>query len=262
MPIPIFLSYPEPFTVKQENFINKVKTELETNGFTPRTYGVTDVGMSVPLIDIKRMMDECYGLLSIAFKRYYVEKGMSKPDPDLAGNVPVDISKCWITSPYCHIESAMAFQINMPILIFREKEVIADGIFKHGVIDAYMPEFNIDDDKYFNDIKWTQLFDEWRQKNIEYKTKKQFKTNDIIEHIMSLCVCQGKKISCDELYKMFENTIDPTQTNYDGQKINNPDHFIRQLESYLDVDDIEAKYKLPWHSIRSDYIDICKSFFY
>lgn len=47
-----------------------------------------------------------------------------------------DISNKWLTSPYCHIEAAMVFQIELPVLVFREKGVIDDGILEKGVLGS------------------------------------------------------------------------------------------------------------------------------
>lgn len=101
---------------------------LVQNDFKPETLGVTFHDISAPLENIKKKMNECFGLLSIAFRRAYIEKGTGKLNTDLEDQEEYPVSKKWLTSPYCQIEPSMAFQIGVPILIFREKEVIDDGI--------------------------------------------------------------------------------------------------------------------------------------
>lgn len=73
------------------------------------------------------------------------------------------ISNQWLTSPYCQIEPAMAFQIGLPVLILRETGVIADGILERGVFGAYMPEFNLNGnvDDYFASAEWGQIIQKW-----------------------------------------------------------------------------------------------------
>ncbi len=172
MPTPIFLSYPNPYTAAQENFIDSVKKHLTDNSFSPLTLGVTDYAMEAPLVKIRDMMSQCYGLLSIAFRRGYIEKGKTKPD----SSHEYDISDNWLTSPYCYIEPAMAFQLNMPVLIFRENQVIEDGILEKGVLGSYMPEFCLDSphNNYFESKAWNQLFDQWKKKVLEYYKFKDF----------------------------------------------------------------------------------------
>lgn len=263
--IPIFLSYAKPFNKNQNIFINKVKSHLKENGFTSLTLGDTYVGISQPLVNIKDMMNICYGLLSIAFRRAYIQIGTGKLNVEFADQEEYDISNKWITSPYCHIEPSMAFQIGMPILIFREKGVIDDGILEKGVIPLHMPVFDLDSsiDEYFESLLWTKLLKDWKKLVLEYKTKKLFEEDDIIKHIISYSICEGKKISSDELYNMFNNTIDHDRTNYYGQKLNHYGHFLNQLRSYLRADDnLEKRYYIRDHSLNSDYIQICKDFFY
>lgn len=258
MQIPIFLSYAKPFNKNQERFINKVNLHLEENGFTSQTLGVNYHGISAPLVNIKTMMSECYGLLSIAFRRAYVEKGTGKPGTELANQEEYDISEKWITSPYCQIEPSMAFQIGMPILIFRENEVIADGILEKGVIPHYMPVFDLDTpiDEYFKSSEWTKLIKDWKVLVLKYKTKKLFEEDDIIKHIISCSICEGRQISFSGLYNMFNNTIDHDKTNH-------YDLFLNQLRSYLrlEADDLETRYKITDHSLYSDYITSCHNFF-
>ncbi|URZ14081.1 hypothetical protein [Clostridium felsineum] len=57
----------------------------------------------------------------------------------------------------------MAFQIGLPILIFLEKGVIADGILEKGVVGTYMPEFHLDRliDNYFKSDEWKKLIGKW-----------------------------------------------------------------------------------------------------
>lgn len=238
---------------------------LVQNDFKPETLGVTFHDISAPLENIKKKMNECFGLLSIAFRRAYIEKGTGKLNTDLEDQEEYPVSKKWLTSPYCQIEPSMAFQIGVPILIFREKEVIDDGILQKGVLPYYMPEFDLNKpiDEYFESNQWIDLFEAWKALVLKYKTKKLFEEDDIIKHIISYSICEGKKISFDELYNMFNNTIDYDRKNYYGKSINNYDQFLNQLKSRLGVNesDLEARYKIKGHSLNSDYITICTNFY-
>lgn len=273
IPVPIFLSYAKPFNKKQEEFIEKVILHFEQNDFDPKTLGEDDYGhgfhgIATPMENIRDKMKECFGLLSIAFRRTYIEKGTGKLNADIEGQEVYDISKKWITSPYCHIEPSMAFQINMPILIFREKGVIADGILEKGVVPYYMPEFDLDKpiDEYFKSSHWIHLFEAWKALVLKYKTEKLFGEDDIIKHIISYSICKGKNITIDELFNMFKNTIDFSDIDfskhYDGTYHNDYETFLNQLKSRLGVkgEDLETEYKIK-KSLYSDYITICTNFF-
>ncbi|WP_197073658.1 hypothetical protein NYE80_07640 [Paenibacillus sp. FSL H7-0357] len=122
---------------------------------------MTDYDMDAPLTAIRRLMLESNGIITIAFRRAFIEKGIGKPNGDI-GQDSYDISNNWMTSPYSHIEPAMAFQIGLPILIFREDGVIAEGILEQGVTGLYMPEFNLDKQiNYFDTLEWTQVIGKW-----------------------------------------------------------------------------------------------------
>lgn len=163
MGIPVFLSYPQPYLKTQEKFINNVIEYLRERGLEAKTLGVTDYDMNAPLVAIRRLMSESNGLLTVAFRRAYIEKGTGKPSTDMPKMKEYDISDKWITSMYCHIEPAMAFQIGLPILIFRECGVIDDGILEKGVTGLYMPEFDLDEpvEQYFKSDEWKQVIGRW-----------------------------------------------------------------------------------------------------
>jgi len=61
------------------------------------------------------------------------------------------------------VRLSMAYQLGLPILIFRQKGVIADGILERGVVGLYMPEFDLDKsvDHYFASAEWHGVIGEW-----------------------------------------------------------------------------------------------------
>jgi hypothetical protein len=161
--ISVFLSYPKPYMEVQEDFINKVCHHLDGLGLAPRTLGVTDYDMDAPLKAIRRLMLESNGIITIAFRRTYVEKAVVNHGSDIHGRFSYHVSDQWLTSPWAHIEPAMAFQIGLPILIFREKGVMEDGVLEKGVVGTYMPEFDTTSpfDDYFAAPEWNDLIRKW-----------------------------------------------------------------------------------------------------
>ncbi len=155
----IFLSYPRPYNGKQENFIKQVSEYLVVRGFEPRTLGVTDYDTTAPLNTIRRILNESNGLITFAFRRTIIDNGRIRPHTKHEEK----ISNQWLTSPFCQIEPAMAYQMGLPILILRELGVIADGILEKGVVGSYMPEFNLNDsnNKYLESEEWNQIINQW-----------------------------------------------------------------------------------------------------
>lgn len=85
-----------------------------------------------------------------------------KPNSNI-GQKETDLSGSWLSSPYCQIEPAMAFQLGLPVLIFRETGVLEDGILEKGVLGIYMPEFDLNKpiDSYFQSDEFLQMIGKW-----------------------------------------------------------------------------------------------------
>ena len=163
MGISIFLSYPKPSFRSQQEFINRVIDYLSGRGLEPRTLGVTDYDMDAPLKAIRRLMMESNGLITVAFRRTLVERAVIRPGTDLLGSKESLLENQWLTTPWAHIEPAMAYQLGLPILLLRETGVIADGLLERGVVGLYMPEFEVggDIDKYFRSAEWNGVMGRW-----------------------------------------------------------------------------------------------------
>ena len=182
----VFLSCPTPYLKVQQTFIDRLKADLEGRCLLPRTVGVTDFDMRAPLSSIRSLMLDCNGLIAIAFRRHQIKEGTEKPISD-TGAKSNDISGKWFTTPWCQIEPAMAFQIGLPVLIFREKGVLDEGILQKGVFGTYMPEFDLPEynlfkmcaskeresqereskahiDKYFASDEYKQIIKSWESK--------------------------------------------------------------------------------------------------
>ena len=155
----VFLSYPRPYNSDQEAFIENLSAYLKQHGYEPRTLGITDYDMSAPLKAIRRLMLESNGLITIAFRRAQIITGTGKPNT----LDEYSLSGQWLTSPYSHIEPAMAFQIGLPVLVIRETGVLADGILEQGVLGSYMPEFNLENSptEYLESREFSDIIRQW-----------------------------------------------------------------------------------------------------
>jgi hypothetical protein len=163
MAISVFLSYPKPCFGRQQEFVERVYHYLTSRGLEPRTLGVTDYDMDAPLTAIRRLMLESNGLITIAFRRTFVEKGTARLRTDIANLAESSIDGAWMTTPWAHIEPAMAYQLGLPILIFREAGVMADGVLEKGVVGLYMPEIDLDRpvEHYFKSPEWNAIIGRW-----------------------------------------------------------------------------------------------------
>jgi hypothetical protein len=160
---PVFFSYPKPWAPEQMTFIDAVSEYLKVRGFEPRTLGVTDYDMDAPLRAIRRLMLESNGIVTVALRRIHIASGIAKrlnEDGRLEDSV---VDDRWLSTPWAHIELAMAYQLGLPILIFRERGVIADGVLEPGIVGVYVPAVDLTQDieTYFSSPEWTQPIGQW-----------------------------------------------------------------------------------------------------
>ena len=148
---------------EQEKFISKVSEYLDDRGFAPRTLGVTDYDTDAPLKAIRRLMMESNGLITVAFRRTFIEKGSGNYRTNIAALKSYELNDQWITSPWAHIEPAMAYQVGLPTLILREAGVMEEGVLQKGVVGTYMPQFSVSGslDEYFDSPEWSDLIRKW-----------------------------------------------------------------------------------------------------
>jgi len=159
----IFLSYPKPWYDNQKLFIERVVEYFQGRGFEPRTLGVTDYDMDAPMQGVRRLLLECNGFAGVALRRAHIERGtrmVRGSDGELHAE---DSDDHWLTTPWVHIEPAMAFQVGLPIVIFRERGVVIDGVLDPGVAGIHMPEIDLDCDldAYFSSNEWLQPISQW-----------------------------------------------------------------------------------------------------
>ena len=161
--ISVFLSYPKPFMDEQQQFIDRVSSYLDSRGFAPRTLGVTDYDMDAPLKAIRRLMLESNGLITVAFRRTFIHSGTANYRTNIDDLEPYALNEQWFTSPWAHIEPAMAYQLGLPILLLKEQGVIEEGLFEKGVVGTYMPVFDVNGslEEYFTSPEWNGLIWKW-----------------------------------------------------------------------------------------------------
>jgi hypothetical protein len=147
MPIPIFLSHPKPHNDAQSSFLENLQNYLKDSkgmDLDPLTLGETYYDWQNPLAGIRRLMLTSNGVLVIALRRYFIKNGEERRINKQRTAEVKEISGFWMTSPWCHIEAAMAFQLGLPLLILIESDVHPDGILEKGVVGNYLPEFDLD----------------------------------------------------------------------------------------------------------------------
>jgi len=160
---PVFVSRPTPHLAAQVRFDEDLHHELRKRGFEPFTLGPgSTYDNDAPLVGIRRLMTHCCGLISVAFRRTSAQSVIRKPGADLPAAAEEPLGDIWFTSPYCQIEPAMAFQLGLPILVLKERGVLAEGVLEKGVTGLYLPEFDtLSDDSFLAGEECQRLLDQW-----------------------------------------------------------------------------------------------------
>jgi len=173
--INIFVSHSSPINREQLAFRDALWEYLKKHGMDAVTLGYNIYDMEYPLRGIKNWMEQCYGLICIGFRRSQIQNGSVYKKAVIKDrytiqneNEPGDsLNSKWLTSPFCHIETAMAYQFDIPILVFRESGVISDGMLETGNMGLYMPEFSLNQktpEDYMYSKEFNQLMALWMER--------------------------------------------------------------------------------------------------
>lgn len=160
MTIGVFLSHPTPHLQCQVSFLSQAEQYLIEQGLSVQTLGRSSYDMDAPLAGIRRLMVGCCGLLCVAFRRSLARSLESRSGADIDGASPHIHPEVWLTSPYCQIEPAMAYQLGLPILVMKERGVLGEGVLERGVTGLYLPEFDCSQD-IFRNANWTSVVQQW-----------------------------------------------------------------------------------------------------
>lgn len=166
--VPIYLSYPTPHTSLQLKFIEYLKEDLIKRGVFPRNVGSSEYSMDAPLTAISRVMTEVQGCLCVAFRRVYIENAVMKKGANVSGQQQENMNQYWYTSPFVHIEPAIAIQMKLPTLIFKEKGVAREGMLDPAIRGFYLPEFELSAEEpisaFFESQMYVQLIEQYMEK--------------------------------------------------------------------------------------------------
>jgi hypothetical protein len=180
---PIFLSWSRPVTEEIDSFrwqfVRNVVTYLHDRlDMLPVTCGVNVETGDEPLRSIRRNLDRCDGLLAIALGKLYVEHGaIGRENTDHRTYDRETVDGMWVTSPFIHMEVAMAFQAGIPIRVIVERGVVTDGVLDDRVLGRqYKVEVDFAGDRtvaeILEDDHWREPMREWAEKVRQTRQRK------------------------------------------------------------------------------------------
>lgn len=164
MMINIFVSRPNSLSEEQENTIKEIEKLFKERDLVMRTIGTTDFPNVAPMLAVQNLMKECCGTLILGFPQTIIENGISKQNTPNEKNIENII----IPTPWNHIESAIAFNLNIPMLIIKDKE-INGGIFDIGTTGHFIHTFDLSTQEWIKEPRFLQPFNEWYKDIISKK---------------------------------------------------------------------------------------------
>lgn len=145
--IQVFLSRPNPFLLSHQQFLDALQRQLGQSLIKTVTLQADNYDLSDTVGYLKGMIRHCYGIIIVAFKQIFIEKGSKKKgaisNSTFFHSQEEDISGQALTSPFCHIEGAIGLVNDLPLLIFTEKGVREDGIIQGGRFSTKVTPFDL-----------------------------------------------------------------------------------------------------------------------
>jgi hypothetical protein len=164
--IRVFLSHARARTLEQDNLVLLLVSFLESHGFEASSFEITKHDVVSPFTGIQSAISAASGIVCVALRRTFIERGTRNFKPNLQGVTPERLDGQWLTSSWLQVETSIAFQMGLPVLILREAGVIADGVLEPDIIGDRTPEFSLDGEdvgRYLQRLEQTTAFRKWRQ---------------------------------------------------------------------------------------------------
>lgn len=141
----IFLSRPTWVGPEYEQGLELFIRYLTDSNFSPRTLGTTDYPTQSPLDEVILLMQQCKGAIILGYPQIFVESGRIKNETI---DSPISLGTEWN-----HIEAALAYSLNIPILVIHDLNV-SRGIFCRGTINSFLYSTDLKNPNWFmeNDI--------------------------------------------------------------------------------------------------------------
>ena len=171
--ITVFLSRPNPFLLKQELFLEKLKRLFDELGIQTITLQADNYDLSDSMNYLKGMIRRCYGIVIVAFRQYFIDKGFKKKggndNPAFFYPNEIDISGQALTSPFCQIEGTIGILNDLPLLILNEDGIREEGILQGGRFCTKTDHFDLDNmDNFFSNEAIRRKIQVWAGRVFDY----------------------------------------------------------------------------------------------
>lgn len=127
----VFLSVGRISNAEQETFLKKLEEKLTKRDLHTKTIGRNTFTSAQPLERIREVMRQSRGLIVLAYERTVIETGIEHGP---LGDDPTKLEGRLLSTPWHHVELAMAKMLELPTFVVLQKGVHQEGLLedKHG----------------------------------------------------------------------------------------------------------------------------------
>jgi len=129
--IPVFFSVGSPHIEEQVAYIEKLKAHLLKYDINLKTLDGDDWDPLDPLNPIRRQMEDCKGCLVLAMERFHVKEGIVKR----GSQQEKVIEQQNYATPWSQIEATLAYQLQLPFIILKEKSLKGEGMLDDSLFE-------------------------------------------------------------------------------------------------------------------------------
>ena len=167
--IPVFLSVGAPHTEAQKKYVEFLKRKLADYDIQLDTLGDSFWSVKNPLSPIQKKMKEVYGCVVLAMERFYSKEGIYKRGGAQEKNAQDE----YFSTAWTQIEAAMAYQMELPILILKEERLKGEGMLDGSIHEWLIIRVNPENPYELDDEPIRSFIKSWIQEVKQYKAKRE-----------------------------------------------------------------------------------------
>ena len=137
----VFISVGGAPTPKQAEASDSIFRSLELAGLSPRQMKKNEWSSEQPLRAIRKVMEECHGVVVIVFSRYTFPQGTERQKD----GTDVPISDVHLPTVWNQIEAAMGYMRGVPLLLIAEHGIRKEGLLEQYDWQVYWTDFDRED---------------------------------------------------------------------------------------------------------------------
>jgi hypothetical protein len=170
----IFVSVGGTATNEQESFVRAVEDRLRSEGLIPHTVGRNTFSADAPLKTVTELMDECSGMVVVAFERYYFPSGLEKR----GGAKEVVLSEVRLPTAWNQVEAGMAYSRGLPLLVIVEAGLKSEALLQRGY-DWYVQWVRLEG-AALTSLEFNSVLASWKQKVMQRALARQQRQDQLL----------------------------------------------------------------------------------